>query len=78
MPTVLSRDGVRIVIYTHDHLLPHVHCKVGDGEIIINLDPISIREEYNIKASERRKALRIVEEHQEFLLAEWNRINPVA
>lgn len=77
MPTVLNENGVKVVIYTHDHPPPHVHCKVGNGEVVINLEPVSIREVKGAKANEVKKALKVVEANQDFLLSKWYEINPV-
>lgn len=76
MGTVWTQNGVSVRIYTHDHPPPHVHCKVGNGEVVINLDPISIRSEKGVKAKEVKKALKVVKDKQDFLISEWQRINP--
>jgi uncharacterized protein YpmS len=77
MPTVLREGGFEIMIYRVDHLPKHVHCFAGDSEVIISLETLTIRNAYDANASVRRRALKLVSEKQEFLLAEWERISPV-
>jgi hypothetical protein len=77
MPTVLSRYGFDIRIYTDDHHPPHVHVVIADEEFIINLGgemgSLEIREVYMNRADVRR-AVEIVEEHRLFLLGKWRDI----
>jgi len=37
MPTVLRKNGFRVVIYPNDHLPSHVHVLKRDGEVRIDL-----------------------------------------
>lgn len=76
MPTVLRDNGIEVMIYTRDHEPKHVHCFRGEEEVIINLEPLGIRDSY---ASNRtaRQALELVERNKDFLIAEWERIGPV-
>jgi hypothetical protein len=57
----------------------HVHVFKAGAETIINLGDAatkpSIRDNYRMSKNNRRKALRIVSENQEFLIQEWTRIN---
>ena len=76
MPTILRQDGFAVMIYTHDHLPQHVHLFKAEGEVIINLLDVSVRAIYDMKAANVRRALEVVAEHREFLLAEWERIHP--
>jgi hypothetical protein len=79
MPTVLRQDGFDVVIYNRDHPPMHVHVFKAGAETIINLGDAatkpSIRDNYRMSKNNRRKALRIVSENQEFLIQEWTRIN---
>lgn len=79
MPTVLRRDGFAVRIYTDDHAPAHVHCLHGGEEIIINLGDAhtapAIREVKGMRAANARRAVEIVEENRETLLAEWRRIH---
>jgi hypothetical protein len=77
MPTVLREDGFEVVINTHDHEPPHVHVYKGGELVIIDLADGALHSIY-MKARNLRQARAIVEEHREFLLAEWERIGPIA
>lgn len=57
----------------------HVHVFKAEGEVIITLgdehSPPSVRENLNMRASVERRALEIVGDNQELLIAEWRRIH---
>lgn len=79
MPTVITQDGFEVVIYTRDeHLPPHVHVWKAEGEVVINLGDINtgpeIHEVNGMPIRDARKALNIVEDNQNHLLARWNEI----
>ena len=77
MPTVLPQiNGFDVRIYPRDHPPPHVHCWKQRAELVVNLEPISVRENNRMSPADARRALSIVAEHQTFLLAEWQRIHP--
>ena len=67
------------MIYTNDHPPMHVHVFKAEGEVIITLGdentPPSVRENLNMRASIERRALEIVADNQDFLIAEWRRIH---
>ncbi len=79
MPTVLSEDGFDMMIYTRDHPPPHVHGWKAEAEVIVNLGDEQtkpwVRGNNGASQKNERKALRIVSEHQDFLLQEWERIH---
>lgn len=79
MPTVLSQGGFDVMIYTRDHPPVHVHVWKAGGEVVINLgsDAVapSIREINRMRKRNVRKAVRIVEENQTFLLVKWREIH---
>ena len=79
MATVLRISGYVVRIWSNDHLPRHVHVFKSGGECVINLvgkDGLpELREFYNLKRSEVAKAIRIVCNHQDKLIAEWNRIH---
>jgi hypothetical protein len=78
MPTVLRKDGFRIVIYPDDHLPSHVHVFSGESEVKINLgSEIDLAEiiEYRGKRNIAIKALSLVIEHQRELLKAWRGIH---
>lgn len=78
MVTVLRAHGLRVVIFTNDHLPAHVHV-LGDGEARINLlgpdgAPHLVWAE-GMSRGEVRRAMRTVAESQAFLLARWEDIH---
>ena len=56
------------MIRLNDHEPAHVHAFEGDGEVKINLDPVEVKQVWNMKRQVARKAKRIVSENQAFLL----------
>ena len=79
MATVLRINGYVLRISSNDHLPCHVHVFKGNAECVINLvgkdGHPELREFYNMKRSEVAKAIRIVADHQEKLIEEWNKIH---
>lgn len=78
MVAVLRADGLRVVIYTNDHLPSHVHV-FGDGEAKINLigakgAPTLVWAEHMTRA-EVRRFMRVVTEQAAFLLKRWGDIH---
>ncbi len=78
-PTILRREGFRIMIYDDDHLPMHVHVLKAEGEVIINLGdattPPWVRKNINMKPRTEHRALEIVGENQDRLIQEWRRRN---
>jgi hypothetical protein len=78
MSTPVREGGfkVRVLAPPREHGPPHVHVVRHRGEVLIELDPLSIKEvRGRIKDADIVKAFRIVEAHVDVLLAEWRRIH---
>lgn len=79
MPTVLQIDGYSFVIFTQDHLPPHVHVFARGCEAIVILGcpkgPPETRENYRFKMREMRRILEIAAEHMELLCSAWKEIH---
>jgi hypothetical protein len=74
MPTVLRQEGFEVVIRTDDHEPPHVHVFHGGASAKIMLE--SLREEHcRLTRRQLVKALILVKQHQEWLLARWREIH---
>lgn len=78
MVTVLRAHELRIVIFINDHLPAHVHV-FGDGHAKIDLlgpggTPDLVWSEGMTKA-EMRRAMRMVIEQRDMLLAHWESIH---
>lgn len=80
MPTVLRKQGFRVVIYANDHLPSHVHVLKGSGEVRIELGdeeslPKLLTVSGKISDKDVAKAMYLVKEHQVALLAKWREIH---
>ena len=66
-------DGFEIWIYTRDERghRPHVHVFGNNGELVVLLEPIEVRDNHGMKISEARRALRVVAENREEFLELW-------
>ncbi|MBA4161467.1 MAG: hypothetical protein C0515_05200 [Novosphingobium sp.] len=77
MVTVHREHGLRFVIYLDDHEPAHVHV-FGDGELkvtIVGRDGLpEVVYAVGMKAGDRRKALDVMKDAQDWFLAEWNRL----
>lgn len=78
MPTILRKNGFRVVIYFDDHLPAHVHVMNADSEVKIDLgssaNPPQIIQ-FNGKRGDAVKALELVTAHQNELLETWRQIH---
>ena len=72
MPTVLRKSGFQIIIWTDDHPPMHVHDFKAEAELIVYLGDentsATVRENYAMRRSNVRQALRLVAENQDFLI----------
>ncbi len=79
MPTVLRKDGFDFMIYSLDHEPSHTHVWKAGKEVVINLGDENqrpyVRENNGVSNKDRKKALKIAAENQDFLIAEWERIH---
>lgn len=78
MPTVLKKDGFRVVIYFDDHSPSHVHIISADSEVKINLGNETVQPEiieYRGKRGIAVKALKLVIFDQRELLKAWREIH---
>ncbi len=81
MPTVLTQNGFQVLIYTQDHLPPHVHVTRAEFEAIIYLDrpagEASARANYGFRSSDLKDIVRLVSEHRAYLLQAWEEIHGI-
>lgn len=78
MVTVYRVHGLRIIIFTDDHEPAHVHV-FGDGQAKINLigpdgSPFLVWAQ-SMKGNEVRRAIQVVRDQQDLLLAKWREIH---
>lgn len=78
MPTVLSDGPYRFHFYMQDLIEepPHVHVERDRYEAKVWLDPVRLERAGGYPGHELRKILRLVEEHEQFLLEEWHARKP--
>ena len=75
MPTIINKNGFRVMIYLGDHEPPHVHIfKTGD-EVKIDIKTLFVIEDYEMSDKDIGKAVKMVHENQGLLIEEWRRIN---
>jgi hypothetical protein len=72
MPTVLRLDGFEVIIYTRgEHLPRHVHVFRGGEEIVIEIGPMAVRENF-MRPKNAARAWLLVAEHEAFLNEQWD------
>jgi hypothetical protein len=77
VPAVLREAGIRVMIYVNDHLPAHVHCFVGAGEAVVELEPqVALRQAHGLSAQEQRRVLSLVEVRRGQLSRAWRRLHP--
>ena len=77
MPTIILIRGWRIFFYVNEGSEPiHVHARKGDAEckLWLNVDAFDLEEawEYNITPRLRRELRKIVFDHFDMIVEEWN------
>jgi len=88
MPKIFEdpKDGLTVYIYTNDHSPPHVHVFVSrktsknqpDIKIALGSEekaPAFVTIDSSISQRDAIKALKLVANHQEDFLKEWDRIH---
>lgn len=78
MPTILLIMGWRFYFYANEGDEPvHVHCSKGDAEAKYWLDAGAFEaieaHSYNMSPANRRQARKIIFEHFDYILSEWDR-----
>jgi hypothetical protein len=71
MPTLLIQDGFKFFFYANEHLPKHIHVTKGDDYAKIELDNLSVVENY-FKASDLRKVIEITKENKKYFLRKWD------
>ncbi len=71
----LAGFTVKIYFPPREHGPSHVHVFRGGDEVIIELAPVVIRENYGMRAVQIVKAVRIVEDNLAMLQEEWRRMH---
>ena len=75
MPCLIKTHGVKICIYSNDHIPPHIHGIFGEYEAIIAIREIEVING-DIPNNKKRIALDYVRENQVQLLEIFYQLNP--
>ncbi len=75
MPCIKVIDAIKLYIYARDHNPPHFHAIYAEYEELIIIDSL---ETYigAIPKRQRRKVINWASQHQAFMMARWNELNP--
>ncbi len=75
MPCIDTIKGVKICVYSNDHLPPHIHAIHGENEALIDIRALEIFRG-SLPSNKRKIAIAFVEENQEALLETFYELNP--
>jgi hypothetical protein len=78
MPTILLIHGWRFFFYANERHEPiHIHCQKAEAEVEywIDVAGFAIREaySYNMSPADERTVRRIIFDHFDYVVSEWNR-----
>ena len=78
MPTILMVWGWRFFFYANERNEPiHIHCQKAEAEAKYWLDVASFEaveaHSYNMSPADKRTVRKIIFEHFDYIVAEWNR-----
>ena len=78
MPTILHIAGWRLYFWSNEKNEPmHIHAEKGEMECKFWLDPdnfeITIALEYNLTVQAKREIKKIIYEHFDYIVSEWNK-----
>jgi hypothetical protein len=81
MPTILKILGWRLFFYPNEGNEPiHIHCQKGDAEckiwLFVEHFDIEPQFEYNLTPRDRREIRKIIFEHFDLIVEEWNAWHP--
>jgi hypothetical protein len=73
MPTIFVIFGLRFMFFANDHEPIHIHVVKDDVEAKFSVFPeIKIIYNHGLKASELKKARRLITENAEIIIERWN------
>ena len=79
MPTVLRLGRKRVMIYTNDHLPPHVHVWEGTRQAVFNLNcsqgPLELRENFGFSWPEVNALAALLKAQRPMLCARWRSLH---
>jgi Domain of unknown function (DUF4160) len=75
MPVYEFLDGIKISVYSNDHVPPHIHASIGEREVLIDIQKVEVLIG-SLPKSQLRKVLAFVVLNQNDLLEEFFNLNP--
>jgi hypothetical protein len=75
MPVYEFLDGIKISVYSNDHVPPHIHASIGEREVLIDIQKVEVLIG-SLPKSQLRKVLAFVALNQNDLLEEFFNLNP--
>ena len=75
MARVYDGDGFQVHIWLNDHPPAHVHVIRAEGLVIVNLLTLTVRAAYDMKPTDVRRAVAIVEANRSRFLKRWKEIH---
>ena len=75
MPVFEFLDGIKISLFSNDHVPPHIHASIGEFESLIDIKH-EVEIVGNLPIKHLRKALRYVSKNKKELLEAFYSLNP--
>ena len=70
-----DQDGFTVHIWPNDHEPEHVHVYRAEGMAVIVIRSLEVRDAYDMKVKDLRRAAEIVRANQIVLLRRWRQIH---
>ncbi|MEZ4686636.1 MAG: DUF4160 domain-containing protein [Bacteroidia bacterium] len=75
MPLIKSLGSIKICMYFRDHNPPHFHILYAEYEELITISTLTTYAG-KVPAAQRKKVISWAQENQQFLIGQWNILNP--
>ena len=75
MPVFEYLDGIKICIYSNDHVPPHIHASIGEFESLIDIKQ-EVEIVGNLPIKHLRKAILFVSKNKTELIEAFYSLNP--
>jgi len=75
-PTVFRERNARFYFFTREEPRMHIHVQTPDGEAKFWVEPeIELAETIKLKPKELNRLKKIIEEHKQEIINEWNKVH---
>ena len=75
MPCIETIKGIRICVYSNDHVPPHIHAIYGEYEALIDIRELLIIAG-SLPANKRKMVIAYVQDNQKDILETFYELNP--